>query len=358
MKLKGNKTNPAIWTGLVVIAVLGALFWWQHKVLHEPAPFSGGGDVEITVERGMTLKQVAKLLERRKLIASRTDFRWAAWITGAERKIQPGRFLVPHGVSNSQILRCLMKPGIKTRDVTIPEGLTVSGIASILKQELDLDSALFLSLCEDSALARELGVPAKRLEGYLFPDTYNFYIEGKPRDIIKRMVAHFFDVFDDSMKLQLQKSGLNLHQAVTLASIIQGEVIIPAEAVIVSAVYHNRLKRGMLLAADPTIQYILPDGPRRLLSKDLQIDSPYNTYTHRGLPPGPVNNPGRIALQAALNPAEVNYLYFVARGDGSHAFNSTHSGHMRDKQKFQQIRRRVAREERAERIKENRQSRQ
>ena len=139
---------------------------------------------------------------------------------------------------------------------------------------------------------------------------------------------------------------MNLHEAVILASIIQGEVMIDDEAPIVSAVYHNRLKRGIPLAADPTIQYLLPDGPRRLLNKDLEIDSPYNTYKNRGLPPGPVNNPGRIAIEAAINPADVDYIYFVAKGDGSHAFNRTHSGHLRDKQKFQQVRREVARKER------------
>ncbi len=294
----------------------------------------------------MTLGEVAMLLEESNLIRNRGSFRWAAWITGAERKIQPGRFLIPHGVSNSEIIRCLMKPGIRTRDVIIPEGLTSRQIAGIFRRDLSIDSTDFVNLCEDSAFAAELGVIAGRLEGYLFPDTYNFYIESSSRDIIKRMVKHFFDVFDDSTKSRLEITGFNIHQAVTLASIIQGEVIIDDEASFVSAVYHNRLKRGMLLAADPTIQYILPDGPRRLLNRDLEIDSPYNTYKRRGLPPGPVNNPGQVALEASVNPADVDYLYFVAKGDGSHAFNRTHTGHTRDKQKFQQVRRQVARQER------------
>ncbi len=299
----------------------------------------------------MTLDQVAALLEEKSLILDRSGFRWAAWITGAERKIQPGRFLIPHGVSNSQILRCLMRPGIRTKDVIIPEGLTSRQIAGIFKRDMNIDSTDFVYLCEDTAFASELGIIAGRLEGYLFPDTYNFYIESSSRDIIKRMVNRFFEVFDDSMKSRLETTGLNIHQAVTLASIIQGEVIIDDEAPLVSAVYHNRLKRGMLLAADPTIQYILPDGPRRLLNKDLEIDSPYNTYKRRGLPPGPVNNPGHVALEASVNPADVDYLYFVAKGDGSHAFNRTHTGHTRDKQRFQQVRRQVARQERLEKVK-------
>jgi UPF0755 protein len=157
------------------------------------------------------------------------------------------------------------------------------------------------------------------------------------------MVHQFFVVFNDSLKQKLDKVGLNLHQAVTLASIIQGEVMLTEEAPFVSAVYHNRLKKRIPLAADPTVQYLLPDGPRRLFKRDLEIDSPYNTYKHLGLPPGPVNNPGRMALGAAVEPAGVDYLYFVARGDGSHAFNQTHDGHLRDKQKLQQVRRELER---------------
>ena len=132
-----------------------------------------------------------------------------------------------------------------------------------------------------------------------------------------------------------------MSQAVTLASIIQGEVMQWDEASLISAVYHNRLKRRMPLEADPTIQYIISDGPRRLLKDDLKIDSPYNTYRYRGLPPGPINNPGKRAIIAALYPADVDYLYFVAQGDGSHSFNSTHDGHIRDKRKLSRLRRLV-----------------
>ena len=344
--MRNRKLNPAVWAGLVVIILLAASFWWLQGVLHTPAPVAGTGAVEITIEKGMSLHQVADLLLKNRLIEDKRGFRWAAWITRAERKIQPGRFLIPYGATNSKIIARLMQPGIRTKNVTIPEGLTIKQIASLLSQELEIDSAEFVRLCEDSAFARELGIPVNRLEGYIFPETYNFYWESSSCDIIKRTVEQFFSIFNDTLKEQLQKSGLSLHEAVTLASIIQGEVMIDDEAPIVSAVYHNRLKRRIPLAADPTIQYLLPDGPRRLLNKDLEIDSPYNTYKNRGLPPGPVNNPGRIANEAAINPADVDYIYFVAKGDGSHAFNRTHSGHLRDKQKFQQVRREVARKER------------
>ena len=341
-------TRISFTLSLLLIVITGVTFWWLHRVLNQPMLELGTGNVEVTIEKGMNLNQVAGILEKRRLVRSGSDFRWAALIMGAEKKLQPGRFLLPRGVSNTQIIRYLLRPGIRTRDVTIPEGLTVRQIASIFHAKLNIDSAEFVKICEDSAFAADLGIGRGGLEGYLFPDTYNFYVETNAYDIVERMVSLLFKVFNDSLKDQLEKTGLDIHQTVILASIIQGEVMIDDEAPIVSAVYHNRLKRKMLLAADPTIQYIIPDGPRRLLNKDLKIDSPYNTYRYRGLPPGPVNNPGRVALEAAAMPADADYLYFVARGDGSHAFNLTHIGHMRDKQKLQKVRREVARQKRLE----------
>jgi UPF0755 protein len=313
--------------------------------------YMGSSNVEIIIEKGSNLNQVASILEDKGLIHSRSDFRWAARLMQAESRIQPGRFLLPKGVSNSDLIRYLLKPGILTKDITIPEGLNVKQIAGIFKSELQIDSVEFVGLCEDSAFADSLGVNAGRLEGYLFPDTYNFYVSSTPGEIICRMVGQFFAVFNDSLQNKTTQFGLNLHKAVILASIIQGEVVIADEAPLVSAVYHNRLRRGIALGADPTIQYIIEDGPRRLLNKDLEIDSPYNTYKKRGLPPGPVNNPGAVALKASVNPADVKYIYFVAKGDGSHAFNTSHEGHQRDKEKFQQVRHKVAREKRNAKLK-------
>ena len=344
--MKSNRSYITLFLALLMVIVLGSTGFWLHRILDTCALDLGGGDVEITIEKGMSLYKVGRLLEDQHLISDRSDFRWAAWVMRAERKIQPGRFLLPRGVSNSEIIRHLMRPGIRTVDLTIPEGLTVRQIASILSRDLEFDSAEFVNLCEDSLYAMKLGVQAGRLEGYLFPNTYNFYFESKPGEVIERMMSHLYNVFDDSTLQRIDELGFSLHQIITLASIIQGEVMIEREAPMVAAVYHNRLKKGMLLAADPTIQYIIPDAPRRLLTRDIEIDSPYNTYRRRGLPPGPVNNPGRVALLAAVYPADEDYLYFVAKGDGSHAFNYTHSGHTRDKLKFQQVRREVEREKR------------
>ena len=332
---------------LVITALLIALmslgYWWLTKVLVAPSPDLGGGDVEISIPKGASLQQVATLLADEKLVAKRGDFIWAARLMRAERKLQPGRFLLPRGVSNTRILRFLLQPSIDTVDITIPEGLTAREIAGVFHSALRLDSSEFVRLCEDSSFATGLGVRAGRLEGYIFPETYNFYQDDDCERVLRRMVEQFFKIYRDTLKSKLSAAGLTLHQMVTLASIVQGEVVIPSEAPLVAAVYHNRLKMGMPLAADPTIQYILPGAPRRLLLKDLETDSPYNTYKHAGLPPGPINNPGRVALTAAVNPARVNYIYFVAVGDGSHAFSSNYNTFLRDKEKFQRVRREVAR---------------
>jgi UPF0755 protein len=157
-------------------------------------------------------------------------------------------------------------------------------------------------------------------------------------------VDRFFQVVGDSIQIRIRVAGMTLHQAVTLASIIEGEVQIGSEAPLVSAVYHNRLAKRMALEADPTIQYIIPDGPRRLHLSDLMIRNPYNTYRFLGLPPGPINNPGLRSIKAAIQPAKVDYLYFVAQGDGSHAFTRDYSSHLAAKQKLDKIRRELAQE--------------
>jgi UPF0755 protein len=176
------------------------------------------------------------------------------------------------------------------------------------------------------------------------PETYLFSYGMREGEIIHRLVDSTLSIFQsDSVQWQMQKLGMDMHEILTMASIIEGEVVVDSERVLVSSVYHNRLKRKWHLAADPTIQYIIPGPPRRLLNKDLEIDSPYNTYKYIGLPPGPINNPGKKSIMAALFPADTRYLYFVATGDGGHRFSQTASEHAYWKEKFDQVRREVRR---------------
>ncbi len=339
-----DRIHRTLLTSVIVAALLGMLLLAISWVLNSPAPDIGGGEDVITIEQGMSLGEVTRLLAEKSLINHPGAFKLAARLMGVDRKLQPGSFLIERGATNTRVLRLLLTPMIRTTNITVPEGLSVKEIAAIFQQELGLDPAAFVSLCEDSELAAIWGVPANRLEGYLFPDTYNFYLSTPANAVIERMVERFFEVVDDSLQEKIRLRGMSLHEVVTLASIIEGEVQISSEAPIVSAVYHNRLRKRMALEADPTIQYILADGPRRLKRSDLLRESPYNTYRHPGLPPGPISNPGIRSIQAAFEPAKVDYLYFVAQGDGYHAFNKEYSGHLAAKQKLDILRRELDRQ--------------
>lgn len=335
----------AIFYGVLVILLLvvSSGIYWRYLQINARAPEHYGGTVEFSITPGMTTTQIISKLNEEQLIHDSKSFRWAARLLGVDRRLQPGIFSLPRGATNGEIIDILLQPGISTKNVTIPEGLTCWQIAGILQKELNIDSTEFINLCENSEFAKELGIKTNRLEGYLFPSTYNFYRNSSAAQLIKRMVDQFEEEYNEDIRSRAGEIGFTVHQAVTMASIIQGEVMVWDEAATISAVYHNRLKLRMHLGADPTVQYIIPGHPRRLLNKDIEIDSPYNTYRHYGLPPGPINNPGRRALTAAVNPADTDFLFFVARGDGSHSFNKTQNGHERDKKIFQQVRREAAR---------------
>ncbi len=295
----------------------------------------------IRIQPGDSFAQVCDQLVEKELIQNPTLFLLLARVVGLERQLPAGEVTLTPGMSLWQVVWRLQHTEAVTVNVTIPEGLQARQIAGLLQQEAAVDSAGFMRAVSDSGLIRELSIEAPDLEGFLFPDTYNLYHGMDGEVVVRRMVRQFQQVWDDSMTAHAEELGWTMRQVLTMASIIEGEVMTPEEAPVVSSVYHNRLRTRMLLQADPTIQYIIPDGPRRLLKDDLKIESPYNTYLHLGLPPGPISNPGLTAILAALYPANTGYLFFVAKGDGTHAFNETERGHWRDKAKFQQVRRRV-----------------
>jgi UPF0755 protein len=242
-------------------------------------------------------------------------------------------------LNNYAVLSKLFKGDVVTQQVTIPEGSRATKIAGILNETLGIDSVRFVSLVHDSSYCRAQDINASTLEGYLYPDTYRFHTNTSPEEAIQRMVSRFREVFHDSLIQQAAQIGMTIHQVITLASIVEGEAALDSERSIIAALYKNRLNRNMLLQADPTIQYIIKDGPRRLLNKDLQIDSPYNTYIYPGLPPGPVNSPGIASIRAVLYPDTVHYLYMVANGDGSHTFSRTIRDHLKAKARFDRVRR-------------------
>ncbi len=298
----------------------------------------------VLIPRGASFQQIATILEKEGVLTHPRTFLFLGRVTGYESKMKAGMFEVPEGLHPWWLLRYLTRPQQTQIKVTLPEGITCAEMARIFKNKLAIDSTRFMSLVHDTVFIRSLGIRAPSLEGYLLPETYYFVWGTTPREIILRLVRNTLRIFEaDSVQQQLARLGMTRHQILTLASIIEGEAMVDSERVLISSVYHNRLKRGWLLQADPTIQYILPGPPRRLLKKDLEIDSPYNTYKYRGLPPGPINNPGKKSILAALFPARTRYMYFVASGDGGHHFSRTAREHAYWKARFEEVRRKYRR---------------
>ncbi|MCK5760584.1 MAG: endolytic transglycosylase MltG [Candidatus Delongbacteria bacterium] len=300
----------------------------------------------IEIPRNSTLKQIVGILQENKIEISSFEFKFTTKWYDLDSKLRYGRFYILENGSFTlkELATFLTRKGILTKNITIPEGLRIREIASILKERMNIDSTTFVELTKNKDLLKEFKIDADNFEGYLFPETYNFNENDKAEEIIRRMVRSTLNKLD-SISKEISDSKMSIREILTLASIIQGEVMDTSEVYHISAVYNNRLKIGMLLQADPTVQYIL-NKPTRLRERHIKIDNPYNTYKYKGLPPGPINNPTFACIEAAVKPSDKPYLYMVARGDGGHYFNSTLNGHINDKKKFDKYRREIWRKNR------------
>ena len=317
---------------LIVAGAIGTGFY-----LHRP-PDAIGAPVTLFVEPGMTLSQVAGFLENEQIVRHAGWFRVFARYKKVDNQIRVGRYRIEPGTSIEDILETLVTGRGGANRVTLPEGLTIPEIAHILKTKADIDSAAFVTMAYDPNLARTLDITAPSLEGYLFPDTYYFYREMPAEAVIREMVALYKETFTEDYKAQAIQLGFTIHEIMTLAAIVEQEAQIEEEREIISGVFHNRLRIGIKLEADPTVQYGLGDPNLRLYTKHLSDSSPYNTYVHAGLPPGPICSPGKASIHATLYPKKVPYLFFVARGDGSHIFSRSNREHKRARLKVKQNR--------------------
>jgi UPF0755 protein len=299
----------------------------------------------IEIPRGSALTRIADILIEKGLIEDRETFIFWATYSGYEKKLKAGQFTVPEGLNEYQMVEYLINAKENTLNITLLEGWNLEQVAEAIAQMLQINSNEILKRCTDSSYIAQFGLSVNSLEGYLLPDTYHFSKGENPDNIIKYLVAQTLSLFQvDSIKKKLGEMNFTMHQILTLASIVEGEAVLDSERKVIASLYHNRLKRNMRLQADPTIQYIIKGPPRRLLIRDLEIESPYNTYLNRGLPPGPISNPGKASILATLFPDDTNYIYMVASGDGSHKFSRTLAEHNRAKEAFDQVRRKVARE--------------
>ncbi len=299
--------------------------------------------VSVEIPKGASLHSIAEILKTENLIGDIDLFKIWIMSMGKEKDIKAGYFDIPKGLNYAQLAQYLSEAKTKQIKVTLLEGWRISDIATELESSLAIDKEKFIELTRDSSFIKELGLTQRNLEGYLLPDTYFFYWGMEARTIIKNLVSNCLSIFDLNNTKQLDSLKMSIHNILTLASIIEGEAIYDDERPTIASVYYNRLNRKIKLQADPTIQYILEGPPRRLLYKDLEINSPYNTYKYYGLPPGPINNPGRKSILAAIYPEYSKYIFFVATGDGRHAFSRTATQHAIEKAKFNKIRRNVNR---------------
>jgi UPF0755 protein len=295
---------------------------------------TGSGEpVRITVPYGAAFDQVADTLAHRDIIGSDFLFGLYARARRATASVQPGTYAFRRGTAWSRILRDLSEGNTMTRRLVIPEGWDLTRIAPRLAELTGQREDTVLAVLVDSAAAARLGVPGPTLEGYLYPATYNFG-PGAPLDtVLQQLVASYRRVWTAARQAKADSMGLSEREIVTLASIVEKEAKVAAEMPTIAAVYHNRLRIGMALQADPTVQYALGQHQQRLLYSQIDsvADNPYNTYRHPGLPPGPIASPSERAIDAVLQPAAAKFLYFVARPDGSHVFTSSLEEHNRAK---------------------------
>jgi UPF0755 protein len=286
-----------------------------------------GAATRVIIPRGASFAQAADSLARTGLIGSPRMFRLYGRVTGGDRNIKPGTYLLKHGTPWKDIVSALNGGHGLVNTITIPEGYTLSQITPILARTLKVPMDSVQAAVRDTALLARLDIPTPTLEGYVFPDTYAFPLGTTARQAVREMVYSFERRWKPEWDSSLVDLKINRNDLVTMASIVEREARLPEERPVIAAVYYNRLRKGMLLQADPTIQYALGHHVGRVLYKDLEIASPYNTYIHKGLPPGPVASPGVASLAAAANPANVPYLYFVASKDGHHEFRMTLEEH-------------------------------
>jgi UPF0755 protein len=286
-----------------------------------------GAPARVIIPRGASFSQATDSLAKAKVVGWPKMFRLYGRVMGGDRNIKPGTYLLKKGTPWSDIVSALNGGHGLVNTITIPEGYTLSQITPLLARTLRVPVDSVQRAMRDTALLARLDIPNRTLEGYVFPDTYAFPLGTTARQAVREMVYAFERRWKPDWDSSLTALKINRNDLVTMASIVEREARVPEERPVIAAVYYNRLRRGMLLQADPTIQFALGHHVGRVLYKDLVVKSPYNTYINKGLPPGPIASPGAASLAAAAHPANVPYLYFVASPDGHHEFRNTLEQH-------------------------------
>ncbi len=319
----------------------------METLLSSPRPSATSESIPFFIQRGESVIHIAKRLENKGLTTNRHLFRLMAMGKGADKKLQAGEYLLSPSFTPEEILYLLVNGKVRLYKLTLPEGLTLNEMGPLVARAGFGNAEAFIALASDMGTIKDMTTDIissvgfgksphiNTLEGYLFPDTYLFPSQTSHQKILTTMVSRFKEIISPDWQMRGKALGLSLHEVVTLASIIEKETGAAHERPLIASVFHNRLKKGMRLQSDPTVIYGIPNFNGNITRKDLRRPTPYNTYTITGLPPGPIANPGKAAIHAALFPEKSDYLYFVAKKDGTHFFSKTLKAHNRAVRKYQ-----------------------
>ena len=291
--------------------------------------------VIILIPAGQSLKNTSEALFKNGIITSPFKFNLVARLKGYDKRLKAGEYLLAATMAPIQIMEKLVKGEVELYKLTVPEGLNIYQIADLVAQAGFAEDTRFIEAATDADLALKSGINAKTFEGYLFPETYYFPKKVSSETIISTMVKRFWNVFNASWKERAEQLGFSVHQIVTLASIIEKETGAPFERPVISSVFHNRLKKRMRLESDPTVIYGLKNFDGNLKRTHLETPTPYNTYKIKGLPVGPIANPGTKSLEAALYPADTKFIYFVSKKNKTHQFSTNLKDHNQAVRKYQ-----------------------
>lgn len=323
---------------MVAFVAAGLTGWRQFIRQSMPYRAYAGSEQFVEVDPGMSTAAIGDRLITHGVVQDRWTWRIALWRSGQATRLKAGEYRFDRPLTAAQVVDKLARGEVHLRAITFPEGLTIRQMARIYETQGFGPAASFITAASDPASIAALDPAARDLEGYLFPDTYRLSRRMSAADLVRQMTGRFLASWTPDLNERAAALGLTVRQAVTLASLIEKETARADERTTVSAVYHNRLRIRMGLQCDPTVIYALERAGRytgNLTRADLSFDSPYNTYRYAGLPPGPIAAPGRASLEAAVRPETVDYLFFVSRNDGSHAFSSSLAEHNRNVFRFQ-----------------------
>jgi UPF0755 protein len=318
--------NIIISIGIFFLLAVGFFLWFGLYFVQQAD--RTGIKQTVIIEDGASVREIAEMLQSRGIIKHKVCFLVWSRLKGYSKRIKSGEYSLSPSMAPAKIFNILTRGLIILHSVTFPEGYSSEQIGAVLSRSIKVDKSAFLSMVHDPTVLRKYGISGPNLEGYLYPDTYQFSRKQSPQSVIDAMVGRFNSVISP-YKQRLAKTGMTLDKAVTLASIVEKETGSPKERSLIAGVFLNRIKKGMRLESDPTVIYGIKNFNGNLTRDDLTRYSPYNTYVIQGLPPGPISNPGIESIKAVLYPANTDYLYFVSKNDGSHYFSRSLEEHNR-----------------------------